>query len=187
MDERPTGPTAHGVGGRWYWVVGGAVGGLAGSLLFLVVLWLADPTIVTEAIPAIYGLEPGMTGWWFHVGHGIILGVVFGFIVSREIVLGTLSADAESAIVGDLGLSARMSLAGMVYGLAIWAFLPLIVLPAWTTIAGAGTAAFPATAVESLLGHLLYGLLLGLLYALIVDVEPAAQATDAPFEEADPG
>ncbi|SDK03395.1 hypothetical protein [Natronorubrum texcoconense] len=178
-------PTTFGVGGSLNWLVGGAVGGAIGSLLFGAVLWLVDPAIVTDAIPGIYGLEPvGTAGWAFHVAHGLILGTVFGLLVTRGPILGTITADVETGFLAAMGPGLRLTLAGVVYGLAVWAFLPVIALTLWATVGG-GETGFPAFALESLVGHLLYGLLLGALFALVAEIKPKAEATDAPFDEAD--
>lgn len=178
-------PTAFGIGGTLNWLVGGAIGGVIGSLLFGAVLWFVDPTIITEAIPAIYGIEPaGTAGWLFHLGHGLVLGSVFGFLVTRDPIFGTLMADVETGFLAAMGPGMRLTLAGFVYGLAVWTILPVVVLPLWSTV-GFGNPGFPGPAAASLGGHLLYGLLLGALFALIVEIAPDAERVDAPFDEAD--
>lgn len=178
-------PTTFGIGGSFNWLVGGAVGGAIGSLLFGAVLWLVDPAIITEDVPAIYGLETaGTAGWLFHLAHGLVLGSVFGFLVTRDPIFGTLMADVETGFLAAMGPGLRLTLAGFVYGLAVWALLPVIVLPIWTAV-GVGEPAFPGLAFESLVGHLLYGLLLGALFALVAELESDVKAAEAPFEEAD--
>lgn len=184
MAEQARDTTTYGLGGQWGWLLGGAAGGAVGSLLFGIVLWLVDPTIVTESIPAIYGFDPGTVGWGFHLFHGIVLGVIFGFLVSRDMVIGTLAADVETGFIAVMGLTARFMLAGMVYGLAVFAILPLLVLPIWIGISGASDPAFPGGSLEILVGHLVYGLLLGALFSVFVETGPKAAESDAPFEEA---
>ncbi|MXV63621.1 hypothetical protein GS429_16455 [Natronorubrum sp. JWXQ-INN-674] len=184
MSFQVNSPTTFGIGGSLNWLVGGAVGGAIGSLLFGVLLWLVDPTIISEGIPAIYGLEPaGTAGWLFHLGHGLVLGSIFGLLVTRRPIFGTLMADVETGFIDAMGPGLRLTLAGFVYGLAVWAVLPVIVLPIWMSL-GIGDAGFPAFAFGTLVGHLLYGLLLGALFALIVEIAAEAEAVDAPFEEA---
>ncbi len=173
-----------GFGGPLNWLLGGAVGGLVGSALFGAVLWLVEPTIVTETVPALYGVDPGAVGWAFHLGHGLVLGVIFGFLVTREPFLGTLAAEVETGFIAAMGLHTRFALAGLVYGLAVWAILPVIALSLWIAIGGLADPGFPAAAFGTLVGHLLYGLLLGALFSLFVAVGPEAAAAEAPFEEA---
>ena len=184
MSNEVATPTEYGVEGSLNWLIGGAVGGLVGSVVFGALLWVVDPAIVTEAIPAIYGLEAGTIGLGFHLLHGLILGSVFGFLVTRGPIFGTLTADVATGFIARMGLGTRLSLAGLVYGLAIWAVLPVIAQSLLVVLGGAGEPAFPVTAFETLLGHLLYGLLLGALFSLFVEVAPEAEAADAPFEEA---
>lgn len=175
----------YGISGSLDWLVGGAVGGVVGSLLFGGVLWAVDPAIVSETIPAVYGLDPSVTtGAAFHLAHGLVLGVVFGFLVTREPILGALTADVETGFIAAIGPSARITLAGLVYGLAIWGLLPVLVLPAWGTVSGVGNPAFPVVVLESLVGHLLYGVLLGGVFSALVETRPEAEQTEAPFEEA---
>lgn len=171
------------MGGTLNWLLGGAVSGLAGSALFGLVLWLVDPAIVTEVVPALYGFEPGAVGWLFHLAHGLILGVLFGFLVTRDPILGTLSADVETPFIAAMGLHTRFALAGFVYGLAVWAILPVVAQTVLVSAGGLGEPGFPVAASGSLLGHVLYGLLLGALFSALVAVGPEAAGTDDPFAE----
>lgn len=183
MSERHSEPTAIGVGLPLNWLLGGALGGAIGSVLFGAVLWAVNPEIITEVIPNIYGLESGSVGWAFHVVHGLVLGIAFGFIVTREPILGTVAADVETGFLAGLGLTVRFGLVGIAYGMLIWAVLPLVL----QTVAAAGGATdpeFPIVAIESLLGHMVYGALLGVLFAVLVEVQPGATESEAPFEEA---
>lgn len=174
----------RGVGGRLNWLVGGALGGLVGSAVFGIVLWVVDPAIVTELIPEIYGLEGGgPTGWGFHLVHGIILGIVFGFIVTRGPIAGTLTADVETPFLDALGPNARMVAAGLVYGLAVWVALPGVILTVVVTVGGVEDP-LPWGSVYNLVGHLLYGMLLGGLVSVFTDLEQEVHESEAPFEEA---
>ncbi|TYL38858.1 hypothetical protein CV102_10135 [Natronococcus pandeyae] len=178
--------SGYGFGGRLNWLFGGAIGGLAGSLLFGGLLWVVDPEIVIETIPAIYGFDPAQTvGWTFHLLHGLVLGVVFGFLVTRRPILGTITADTQIGFLARSGPLVRLALAGFVYGLAVWALLPVIAATVWAAVGGIADPGFPAMAFEGLVGHLLYGTLLGALFAVFVDIESDAERTDAPFDDAD--
>lgn len=183
MSSHSNGPTTYGFGGSLNWLLGSAVGGVAGSILFGAVLWIVDPAIVTETIPAIYGIDPGTIGLVFHLLHGAVLGIIFGFIVSRNPIFSTITADATTGLFAGRGLTTRFALAGLVYGLAVWAFLPLIVQSIWITFTGIVDPGFPFAAFEILIGHLLYGLLLGALFAVFVETAPEAEETESPFDE----
>lgn len=174
----------HGIGGSLNWLIGGAVGGIVGSLIFGGLLWGINPDIVTETIPAIYGLSPASpVGWVFHLTHGLILGVVFGFLVTRPLIFGTLIADVETDVIAAMGPNLRLTAAGVVYGLVVWTVLPVIALSIWVAVGRMSDPAFPSTALVSLVGHMLYGLLLGALFSIFVDVSPEVEAAKAPFEE----
>jgi hypothetical protein len=182
MSTESASPTDYGLGGSTNWLLGGAIGGIVGSLLFGALLWVFEPTIVTDTVPGIYGVDSGSAtiGWLFHLLHGLVLGVVFGAIVSREVILGTLTATTQFDVLEESGLAVRFVLAGAVYGLAIWAVLPVIGGQVLITV---GTdPGFPAIAAESLAGHLLYGALLGALFSVFVEAEPDAET---PFDDAD--
>lgn len=163
--------SGFGIGGTAGWLVGGALGGVVGAAAFGLLMWAFDPDVIAAAIPAIYGLDPvGVVGWGIHAVHGLGLGLVFGFLVSRETVLGVLLTDAETEALARTGGMLRLVAAGFVYGLAIWAILPLLVLPVWAGTVGGTGGEFPTAAVESLLGHLLFGTVLGLVFAVTADV-----------------
>ncbi len=186
MNDRSVEPTRFGIGGRGNWLLAGIGGGILGAILFGAILWAVDPQIMTETIPGLYGFESGNIGWALHIGHGIVLGIIFGFLITREIVLGALTADVETGFIATMGLATRMTLAGVVYGLLVWAALPLI---AQSVLAAGGVVSpgFPFAAIESLLGHILYGVFLALFFSLFVDIERDAQRADDPFEESPQG
>jgi hypothetical protein len=175
--------TDAGVGGRLNWLFGGALGGFVGAAIFGAVLWLIDPTVVREAIPQLYGFEAdGLTGWVFHLANGVVLGVIFGFVITRDPILGALTAHVETPALDALGPNGRMMLAGIVYGIAIWAMIPGIILSALVTVWGVESP-FPWGSALSLVGHILYGTLLGGLVSVFVDLESDVREADAPFEE----
>lgn len=184
MSAQSDSPISHGIGGSLNWLIGGAVSGVVGSLFFGALLWTTDSDIVTDTIPAIYGLDPsGTVGWMFHLLHGLVLGIVFGFLVTRKPVLGTLTADVETGFLAAIGPGVRFTATGVVFGLAVWTVLPVIAQTILTAVSGGGDPEFSMAALESLVGHLLYGLLLGALFSVFVETAPEAKETDAPFEE----
>ncbi|RQG92573.1 hypothetical protein [Natrarchaeobius chitinivorans] len=175
--------SAFGISSQWGWPIGGALGGAVGAAAFGILMWVFDPDILTAAIPAIYGFEPvGVAGWGIHIAHGIVLGIVFGFLVTRDLILGAVTMNPETDVLSQTAIAARIVAAGFVFGLAIWAILPLIVLPVWLEAIGTEAAGeFPAIAVESLVGHLLFGTVLGIVFAATVDVSDRSPGN--PFEE----
>ncbi|RQG99637.1 hypothetical protein [Natrarchaeobius oligotrophus] len=172
MSAESDNTSAFGIESSWGWSVGGALGGAIGAAAFGLLMWAVDPEVLAVAIPAIYGLDPvGVIGWGIHVAHGIVLGLVFGFVVTRETIVSVLKASPETDALSRTNLTLRVIAAGFVFGLAIWAILPLLVLPVWLEAVGTQAAGdFPAIAVESLLGHVLFGTVLGIVFAASVDL-----------------
>lgn len=132
----------------------GLVGGLAGGLVFGAMLSMMMTPVIEMAIPAMYGIAgpAGLAGWVIHMSNSAVLGVVFGGLVGRA---------------GLEGMG-RAAGAGLVYGAVLWVVLAAIVMPIWL-----GAVGFPATPPlpnfnpMSLVGHLVYGLVLGVVYAAV--------------------
>ncbi|WP_137289730.1 hypothetical protein [Natronorubrum halophilum] len=183
MSTESDNASAFGISGSGGWLVGGALGGAVGAAAFGLLMWLFDPDAVAVAIPAIYGLElTGIVGWGIHIAHGIVLGLIFGFIVTRKSVLGILRTDVETEALSRTGMLLRLVGAGFVFGIAIFAVLPLAVLPVWVqTVGGGAVGDFPTAAIETLLGHLVFGTVLGLVFAAIVDLDD--RPTGRPLED----
>ena len=152
------------------WWQAGAVGGVVGALAFGLLMTVLAPDFLAAIVPALYGVEPiAAVGWLFHLAHGLILGIVFAALVEREVVMMHIRGDVETAALDETGPMLRTIGMGVVFGLAVWAILPVLVMPAWLGAVGfADSPAFPAVALETLAGHLLYGLLLGVVYAVTV-------------------
>lgn len=184
MSAQSESPAGYGFSGRLNWLIGGMVGGVVGSLLFGGFLWVVDPAIVAETIPAIYGFDPAQTvGWTFHMAHGVVLGIVYGFVVTREPVLGALTADVQTGFLANRGLAVRLIIAGLAYGLAVWLLLPVITTAVVISVSGVSDPGFPEVVFEALVGHLLYGCLLGALFSVFVDLTSEAESADTPLEE----
>lgn len=172
MDNETNTAAAFGPSGSTGWIVGGALGGAIGAAAFGIILWLFDPEVLSAAIPAIYGLERvDLLGWAIHIAHGVVLGLIFSLLITRKSILGILRTDVETDALSRSGITLRSIGAGFVYGLTVWAILPLVVLPVWiTTIGGGEGQTFPAAAALSLGGHLVFGLVLGAVFAATVDL-----------------
>ncbi|WP_049924252.1 hypothetical protein [Halopiger djelfimassiliensis] len=132
----------------------GTVGGIIGALVFGALMAVQTPGVLEQAIPALYGLEGGLVGMTIHVAHGGVLGVVFAAL---------LGAGGRTAVGPATGASV-----GVGYGVVVWAILAVVVMPLWLSAVGFEMAPpVPNVAVESLLGHAAYGLVLGLTYAIL--------------------
>ncbi|WP_252699975.1 histidine kinase [Natronosalvus vescus] len=141
----------------------GVVGGLLGSIAFGAIMVFVIPDPVLEvAIPSMYGIEATPdspaegAGWVIHLSHGAVLGVVFAAILSIGAVRTWVDTVLKTAIVG------------LVYGVVVWAALAVVVMPIWLDAVGfPGAPPLPNVAPLSLLGHALYGVVLGIAYAFL--------------------
>lgn len=130
----------------------GVIAGLGGGLVFGIMLSTMMPDIIGGAIPGLYGFSGGVAGWTIHMGHSAVLGVVFaGF------------ARAVPQYTNSLGKSLG---AGVVYGVVLWAILGAVVMPIWVGAVLPMTPPVPNINPMSLVGHVVYGGLLGVLYAV---------------------
>lgn len=110
-----------------------------------------------SAIGALYTLgDPSLTvGWVAHGVHSLLFGAVFGFLVDRP----PLRIHAEDPLTGPL--------LGAGYAAALWAVNIVLLWPAWLgAVSAPGAPDLPYLAVLPLVGHLLYGSLLGAGFAL---------------------
>lgn len=128
----------------------GVVGGLVGGAVMGAMITMQSPPVIEMAIPALYGLQGGLLGWVVHMSHSAILGVVFAAI-------------AGTTVASGIG---RSAVAGLVYGVVLWAVLAALVMPIWLGAVGfAGAPPFPNFALPgSLPAHAVYGVLLGALF-----------------------
>ena len=132
----------------------GTVGGITGAVVFGAMMAMQTPEVLESAIPAMYGLEGGLAGMVIHVSHGALLGVVFAALLV-----------AAGRTTPKLVPSAA---AGLAYGVVVWVLLAVIVMPIWLSAVGFPMAPdLPNVAVESLVGHAAYGLVLGAVYAVL--------------------
>ncbi len=127
----------------------GVVGGLLGGVAFGVLMVMMAPEMIELMIPSMYGLEGGVAGWIVHLSHAAVLGVVFAAIL---------------AAVGrpHLGIAPAAG-AGVAYGVVVWAGLAVVVMPVWLGM----PEMVPNLDVGSLVGHAVYGLILGVAYAAL--------------------
>ena len=136
----------------------GVVGGLVGGLVFGAMMSVMTPGVLEMGIPAMYGIEgpTGGIGWAIHMSHGAVLGLGFAGIAS-------LRPELSESVGTSLGVGAG-------YGLLVWVALAVIVMPIWLGAVGFGGAPpLPNVGVESLIGHVAYGVVLGGVYAVVAN------------------
>jgi hypothetical protein len=133
-------------------VAGGLVAGLAMGAMLQFVLG------VMPAVGALYTLgEPSLTvGWVAHLVHSVLFGAVFAVI-------------GGPALLGDYldGYAAGV-VSGAAFGTALWAVNVVVIWPLWlSAVSLSGGPGFPYLAVQPLVGHLVYGVLLGVVVTVL--------------------
>jgi hypothetical protein len=122
----------------------GIVGGLVGGVAFGILMQL---TGMIPMVAMLVGSDSAGIGWLVHLVISAGIGASFGLLLGAW----------ATTMASSTGL-------GLGYGVVWWVLGGLLIMPAWL---GMGVFMFNAMAWMSLLGHLIYGLLLGVVYALV--------------------
>lgn len=120
----------------------GAVGGLFGGVLFGILMQLMD---MIPMVAMLVGSKSVAVGWLVHLAISALIGASFAVLFG-----GLATSLAKSA-----GL-------GMGYGVVWWVLGALLLMPARL---GMDVFVLNTMAWQSLMGHLIYGLVLGLVFA----------------------
>ncbi|WP_435155621.1 hypothetical protein [Haladaptatus sp. DFWS20] len=126
------------------------LGGLAGGIVFGV---LMQSMGMMPAIASLYGLDGATMGWVAHLFHSIVFGLVFGGIMTM-----TRLRKYADRIAPTTGL-------GAAYGVLLWVVAAGIVMPLWLGAIGMEMPPVPNFDPMSLVGHLVYGVVLGAVFA----------------------
>jgi uncharacterized membrane protein YagU involved in acid resistance len=129
-------------------LVAGVIGGVVGGLAFGALMTMLG---MLPIVASVVGSNSAMVGFLYHMFNSVVIGALFGFI------LGSLSCTyAKGAVFG------------LLYGLVWWVLGPMILMPllrmGFGGIPSQFGAAFSGSMLMSLLGHLIYGVLIGLVY-----------------------
>jgi uncharacterized membrane protein YagU involved in acid resistance len=127
-------------------VVAGIAGGLTGGVVFGILMqtWKMLPMVAM-----LMDSESVAVGWLVHLLISALFGAIFA------VLFGRWAATPTSAV----GI-------GLAYGVLWWILGALLIMPAWLGM-NEMILELNTTAWRSLAGHLSYGLLLGLVYALV--------------------
>src|SRR5215208_2404635 len=126
-------------------IIGGVVGGLAFGALMAMMGML-------PMVASIVGSKSAVVGFVYHMFNSVVIGALFGLI------LGSFSRTYGQGVVF-----------GLLYGVVWWVLGPMILMPLLLGMGSEGIAsqfgaAFSTPMLMSLVGHLIYGLLTGLVY-----------------------
>ncbi|GAA0245066.1 histidine kinase [Haladaptatus pallidirubidus] len=134
----------------------GVLSGLIAGAVMGVMLTMQMRPVIEHAIPSLWGLDGGAAGWTIHMINSAIFGVLFAAMVS----LTGLRSSADS-----VGKSAAI---GVGYGVLVWVVAAVIVMPIWLQAVGFPMApSLPNVSMQSLIGHVVFGAVLGALYPVI--------------------
>lgn len=120
---------------------GGIVGGLAGGVVFGLMLTMMG---TMPMIASMVGNDSPVVGWLIHLGISVFIGITFALL------LGDRSTSYGAG-----------ALWGAIYGAIWWILGPLLSMPA---MLGMPLFMLNSMTLMSLIGHLIYGVLLGLGY-----------------------
>lgn len=126
-------------------VTGGVIGGIAGGLVFGAMMALMG---MLTMIAGVVGSESAVIGFLYHMFNSVVIGAIFGLIP------GFWAHDYRSG-----------ALLGVIYGAAWWVLGPLILMPLMLGMGLGFAMAFTPPILMSLVGHLIFGLITGLVYA----------------------
>ncbi|MFA7324695.1 MAG: hypothetical protein WC005_10090 [Candidatus Nanopelagicales bacterium] len=122
--------------------VGGLVGGIVGGMAFGMLMQMMS---FMPKIAMLVGSDSVVIGWVAHMAISMALGVAFGVIVAR----------LRAGYAG-------FAVLGIMYGVMWWVLGALLLMPAKL---GMPTFQFDTMAWQSLMGHMIFGAILGLITA----------------------
>lgn len=119
-------------------VLNGVLGGLAGGVVFGLMMQALG---MMGMIAMLVGSESNAVSWVVHLAISAVFGAVYGAVVAPRI----------SGWGAGLGI-------GVAYGALLWVIGPLLLMPAKM---GMPVFTVDTVALQSLLGHLVFGFVLG--------------------------
>jgi len=126
-------------------LVAGGVGGLIGGVAFGVIMQTLG---MIPMVAMLVGSESALVGWGIHLGISVALGLGYGLVVARP----------SWSLATGIGLGAG-------YGVIWWVLGALLLMPAKL---GMPTLTWSTAAGQSLIGHVVFGVLLGATYTLLL-------------------
>jgi uncharacterized membrane protein YagU involved in acid resistance len=128
-------------------IVGGALAGIAGGWAFG--KWMEQVNFY-PLIAGLIGSNSRMVGESLHFLFAVIIGITFALLFQRE----------------ARGYGSSMA-CGAAYGIFWWFLGPLTILPLWSRRPLDWSSSHASDLFGSLIGHIVYGVIVGLLYAAV--------------------
>ncbi|MET3707306.1 hypothetical protein [Arthrobacter sp. UYEF6] len=132
--SRPT--SATGIGRR---VLAGVAGGIAGGIVFGMLMAMMD---MLPVIASIVGSASAVVGFGVHLMISVMIGLGLTVLLGNRFLTGY----------------GRGALVGLGYGAIWWVLGPLMIMP---VMMGMPLFTVDLTALMSLMGHMIYGVILG--------------------------
>jgi uncharacterized membrane protein YagU involved in acid resistance len=126
-------------------VVYGIIGGLAGGVVFGLLMQFAG---MMGMVAQLVGSQSVVVGWLVHLFNSALFGAIFALLFAKW--------------AGGVG---RAAVLGLLYGVLWWVLGALLIMPVWLGMTEMVFKLGP-DAWKSLAGHLAYGLVLGVVFAL---------------------
>jgi hypothetical protein len=140
------------------WRAGASAGVVATGVMGLAIT-VVDPSILRRTIAGLYGFEGSLlAGWAVHLVHGTLFGLLFAVV----------TADPGLYRIQEYYWKAVGT--GVAYGLALAIAGSGIIMPIWLGLVGFGTPpSIPFVTPATVGWHLVYGGVLGAVFARVVD------------------
>ncbi|WP_435064647.1 ATP-binding protein [Halobaculum sp. EA56] len=114
-----------------------------------------------SVVGALYGTAASGPGWLAHLFHSAVFATLFVVAVSK------------SPRVGVDGSASRAVALGVAYGVLLWLLAAGVVMSLWLNATGIETP-LPNLTAASLVGHLVWGVVVGASYPFVADVRSAS-------------
>jgi hypothetical protein len=128
-------------------LVAGALAGLAGGVVFGLMMAVMMPPML-GMIGALVG-APSL-GFLVHGIFSMVIGAGFALVLSPRV------RDTAASVLYGAG-----------YGLAWWVLGPLLIMPIWMGMGPMLSEALARPNIMSLIGHVIYGVITGVVYRLL--------------------
>ena len=144
-------------------IAGGVIAGVGMGLIM---------QFVMNAMPlvgALYGQPTVVIGWLAHLFHSVVFALLFAIVVLR-------TSLREYGLLRIVGL-------GALYGVLLELVAAGFVLPIWANAVGAATLPVPFLIPIGFVTHLVYGVLLGVVFGVVMTRERSTMAASEPSED----
>lgn len=125
----------------------GALAGVVGGIAFGILMAMMG---MLKMIASIIGSQSTAVGWVIHLMISAMIGIGFAIVFHNL-------TETKS----------RSVMAGLIYGAIWWVLGPLTLMPLMMGMGLQWSAAAASAAMPSLVGHLIYGLILGWTYSYL--------------------